>query len=350
MSAVRRGVALLAVLGCACGAAGGDGALEGQSQAILDGEFATQGQIYGTVALLDAASRLPYCSGTLVAPDVVVTAAHCGLIIDPDTQAVLGERDPADVLVAGGVTSVSSARDEDLYAVADLALHPDFGDREAADSNALTRPLNDIALVALARPIDTMEPVPVLTPDRASRLLAEGMELSIGGYGTSDRAGRFGGGTLRMGEVPLVQLGEDEFIAGQVGTPDSCPGDSGGPVYVESGGTLALVGVTSRGLADATSACGGGGIYTLAPAYLDYLMEVSPSPIDVLGSLRNDDPDEDDEGELPGGDEGSPAEMGVTPGTGPVHAGCSTLPGGGAGASVLAMALGLFALALRRRG
>jgi MYXO-CTERM domain-containing protein len=340
---------LIAVALAGCSASEGGEALGRAEQAILDGEFAGQSSIEGTVAIVDFVTGGAYCTGTLVAADVVVTAAHCGLTIDSETGRITGTRPVSNMLVIAGVTSVDTARAEDTFEVVDVQMHPAYG-IESVDEDSLTGSLNDIAILALARPVTSVAPVPVLSPDRARQFLEPGLELSIAGFGASDRSGRFGSGTLRHAEVPLVRVGEQEFIAGYEGTSDACPGDSGGPVYVESDDTVALVGVTSRGLANATSACGGGGIYTLAPSYLDYLLEMSPSPILVLGTLRSGEGEGTDDGEDDGADVADGTDAPLQP-TGEVRAGvCSASPlPAAAGPSAIAMALGLFALALRRR-
>jgi MYXO-CTERM domain-containing protein len=52
-----------------------------------------------------------------------------------------------------------------------------------------------------------------------------------------------------------------EFIAGGTGSADSCFGDSGGPVYLETSRGPIVIGAVSRGVNNSATACGGGGIY-----------------------------------------------------------------------------------------
>jgi hypothetical protein len=275
------------------------------------------------------------------------------------------------VIVVAGETSIGEASSEDAYRVVDVVTHPDYLQGEIEDQETVFGGAHDIAVLALGRDVEVMLPVAVLAPEQAREWLELGSQLVIEGYGTSDSGGSIGSGVLREASVPLVRVGRDEFIAGEVGTADTCPGDSGGPVYLERDGVLAVVGVTSRGLATSTRLCGEGGIYTLVPAHLDFLAESSPSPIlpisddppevdpgqdddDEDGQDEEDDESDDDaQGVLPGAPNNGAAEPSASspPASAPaVTGGCTSYPlatpFGGPG---VAMALGLMAFILRRR-
>ena len=63
-------------------------------------------------------------------------------------------------------------------------------------------------------------------------------------------------------------------------TLDTCNGDSGGPAYLNLSdgsqrGIFKVAGLTSRAANSSTVNCGDGGIYTLIPAYLPWLYEVT---------------------------------------------------------------------------
>ena len=66
----------------------------------LEQSRATSAQLLGTVAvMLDVGGDLDiHCTGTLIAPDVVVTAAHCVLDVDDDNR-IHGQIDPEDLIV-----------------------------------------------------------------------------------------------------------------------------------------------------------------------------------------------------------------------------------------------------------
>ncbi|MCA9547311.1 MAG: trypsin-like serine protease, partial [Myxococcales bacterium] len=106
---------------------------------------------------------------------------------------------------------------------------------------------------------------------------------------------------------------------------DTCPGDSGGPVYLLGDGEAPwLVGVTSRGVDNSDATCGDGGIYTYAPAYRGWIIDSAGGlfpPSDEPGAggaggqggTGGDDFIDDDEGG--GGDDGCSAAPN-TPGSG----------------------------------
>jgi MYXO-CTERM domain-containing protein len=76
---------------------------------------------------------------------------------------------------------------------------------------------------------------------------------------------------LYTAQTPYQKATATEFIAGAVSTPDTCKGDSGGPVYLTVEGTEYVVGLTSRWNSDDV-VCGSaqmGSIYTVL-GFKDY--------------------------------------------------------------------------------
>jgi hypothetical protein len=362
----------LVVLGCALGllpaAACAGGSLDappdlaGQGGAVLNGEFATRSTIHGTVSLVDANQGFSFCTGTLIAPDVVLTAAHCLVIIEEDGR-ISGPRAPDDMLIISGVTRISDADQGDVSRVAENITHPSFARGPFDDPARGFGNLDDIGLVVLETPIEQLDPIPVLTPAAIEASMIEGSSLIVEGFGTAEETGQQGSGILRLAEIPLVELGDDEFIAGRVGGADACPGDSGGPVYLERGGELYVVGVVSRSLPGAATRCGGGGIYTLTSAYLDFLGDTAEltvvddpgeAPDSDDGSLegddgRSDDDDESDEADEETESESDPATAADGSGAAQppaangtaVGSACSAVPHAQGGSLGLALLLGL---------
>ncbi|MFT7834626.1 trypsin-like serine protease [Saccharothrix sp. BKS2] len=194
------------------------------------------------------------CSGTLVAPGAVVTAAHCA-------RGGCGQR----VFSGEDVKAPGAGR---VVAVREAVVHPSYGS---------SGPYGDIAVLLLAEPLDTAP-----RPIAPAGALAGASFVRLVGYGNTDFQGRAGYGRRRVVDVPLAGRlpgygahPDTEFVAGAPGLDrDSCNGDSGGPAYVSVGDRWLLAGATSRATDDAVRPCGDGGVYTLVPAYAEWVGSV----------------------------------------------------------------------------
>jgi hypothetical protein len=237
--------------------------------AIIGGQPGTESDIRATIALVDSSTGAQSCTGTLIAPQVVVTAAHC-IVSD---QGAVGEA--SSVQVVFGVLDTSEASDEQRVNVSQVIPHPEYLQGEAPiDETGLGKD-NDIAVYILESPID-FPTVPVLPPSMVESAMTEGATIIVTGYGTIEDQGE-ASGVLYTAETTLGKKSEFEFFAGGVGLPDTCPGDSGGPAYLDVDGTIYLIGATSRGRQDSEVGCGDGGVYSTVPAYLDWIVESATS-------------------------------------------------------------------------
>jgi len=178
-----------------------------------------------------------FCGGAFVAPNWVLTAAHCVRGGAAERIQVLGGTNALD---RGGV----------VHFVSRVVVH----DRYDADTQDY-----DAALLRLDRRF-TGRTIPLLVPGEANRLAAPGTLASVAGWGLTDENGEVSN-ILRHVTVELVSrqicngiasysgsISELHVCAGfPNGGKDACQGDSGGPLMVTSGGRYVLAGIVSFG-------------------------------------------------------------------------------------------------------
>ncbi|HEY5926986.1 MAG TPA: trypsin-like serine protease [Kofleriaceae bacterium] len=297
-----------AVLLAACVDQPNDGAQVSQiDSAVVGGTTAQQGQWPDAVAVLGTNGT---CSGTLIAPDVVLTAGHCAGI------------NPQQVIA--NTVDYSNSDNGVRVHVAHVEAYPNW------------QSSYDAAVLVLASPIQGVKPRKLGTSctfDRVERATA----VHLVGFGATDTMGQTANTQQReaMTEVtdPECTGGNGckkalapggEFVAGGTGAADSCFGDSGGPVYLDTPVGTVVIGTVSRGVDNADTPCGGGGIYVRTDKLIEWIEQATGAVVEA------DDCETAYSGEdLPddvAGDEG----------------GCSAAGGSGLGA------LGLVLLALLR--
>lgn len=199
------------------------------------------------------------CTGTLVAPDLVLTAGHCLQTSRPatDRDATLFAS-KIRVLTGPGI---DGGRMRNGLRVQSVVSHP------------LLRihPLGyaDFGLIRLVDEVPNITPTPLLT-EIADELAAftRGRVL-LAGYGRREDGAN---GEKYKTWAKVRRLTPDEGMAGG-GGHDACSGDSGGPALTVSGdGTMSQLGVVSRGLG---LGCGKGGFISLVPDATCWLAEAS---------------------------------------------------------------------------
>lgn len=215
----------IAVFGLAALAPGSAGAVVGGQ----DGEAALA---RGAVMVLN--SRGGMCSAVVVAPDAVLTAAHC--VAGPDAVRV-HYRGPD-----GGPVLVEPAA---------RAIHPGYEPRAVETRKRSV----DLALLRTPEPLPGRFVPAALSASSAPK----GEAVTVGGFGVAREGDARSTGTFRVAALRAVEPYGPARILLWASDPDgrgrgACEGDSGGPLFVEAGSVAA---VTSWAAGAGRRGCGG---------------------------------------------------------------------------------------------
>lgn len=267
--------AVSVVLVCSLAAAGCDPSL-GESTAnapVIGGSDAAPGKWPDVAAIMfPIDGEVPLCTGTLVAPTVVLTAGHC---YDHSSAPL-----PDSVLI--GTASLGRPGDGETIPIAHGYVYPDPTTTE------------DLAVLVLARP--STRPPRQIVDGWARTDLVNGAAISLVGFGAIDQTAMIYVDQLQEATTTITDVDcsaspgchpaaqpAGELGAGGMGV-DTCPGDSGGPLYLSTRYGAVLAGVTARSYDNARVPCSEGGIYVRPDKVLDWIEQIAGVPVARVAS------------------------------------------------------------------
>jgi hypothetical protein len=194
----------------------------------------------GALVGADEEGEFVFCSGTLIAPDVFLTAAHCTAAIEQfgfDFRGVTFDSvfDPATSVVYPGTPHA----------------HPDFPGPSSD--------VKDIAVVVLDEEVTGIRPALLPRAGLLDRLANDdglkGQRFTAVGYGATERthepgsgAPVFGEGGTRMYSVSTFAALNKTFLRlsqnPSTGDAGACYGDSGGPNFLGNSRVIASITIT----------------------------------------------------------------------------------------------------------
>ena len=221
------------------------------------GAPSTEGVARSVVTIVG--SRGNFCTGALIAPKLVLTAAHC---------------------VPSGadykIVEYGADRQPSLQDVKTVAVHPGFNMQAMLGHRATA----DVALLQLSAPARGKTPSVLGLPNIP---IIVGSRFTVAGIGVTVRGDGKSGGTIRV--AGLVATGKPGTLQIRLVDPASqgtrdglgaCTGDSGAPVFEDKESGTVIVGVVSWSTGPNGSAgCGGMTGVTPLTLYRDWILQIA---------------------------------------------------------------------------
>lgn len=280
-------------------------------------EYPAVAFLYSEFADTDAAQL---CSGTLITPRVILTAAHC-------VEFPSGAPERYLAYFGSNVLDETDPVGSEPIDITKYEFHPTW-DIENLEGG------HDIGLVVLSRPVEGIAPM------RINRQPVDdlvGQDVHLVGWGRTTGEGEDFG--VKREVTSKLTSANDLLIEYGSATANTCQGDSGGPNFMTVGGEEVIAGITSFGSVGCDQYGVGTRVDHFAASYIEpFVAENDP------GGLLPDNTS----GGGPGSDE-APAGAPQSQVPDDVSGGCSTGGDGGALASGLALLLVVVALRTAHR-
>jgi secreted trypsin-like serine protease len=207
---------------------------ESDFSGIVNGQPTNYESWQGAIGLISNSGTL--CTGTLIDPEVVLSAGHCVFLNEYNIDFV---SNPSALRIVGGANILTSPIN---YSVAaEVIAHPTWTGEIGG---------TDLSVIKLATPITSID-----CYNLRYEQISIGLTGWIVGYGMTSATAQMSAGVHRAGETTiksamggLMELGDPAGL---------CQGDSGGPFFIQADdSSWRVTGVTSVG--DGTCSATGG--------------------------------------------------------------------------------------------
>lgn len=230
-------------------------------QAIING----QGDLsQPAIGALVVQRRSSFCTGTLIAKQVVVTAAHC---VDAISRYGL-----SNVTFRTDFTDPNRKFRSEYHELLQVANHPKYTRGSGANY--------DIAVLILKKKVQNVTTIPASKSPMDQKWI--GSNVKVVGYGLiQTQPSNRSADQKYAADIPLFRIDTRSFIHYDNKTPkdqrkSACHGDSGGPALYMVDGKMRVLGVTSiayqaTGTGGGQTLCDGGAVSTRTDSAYDFL-------------------------------------------------------------------------------